>query len=83
MRLRRLITMSYAPIPVGDLAPHHALTDLVDRHGTRTVLRALAAVLIRRRRTRPGAIALPDHLRRDIGLPERGQPPPPLRGPLM
>jgi len=82
VRLHRLITMAYTTLQPADLAPHHTLTDLIDRHGTRTVLRALAAVLIRRR-ARPGTVDLPDHLRRDIGLPERGQPPPALRGPMM
>ena len=83
MRLYRLFKMHHATIPARDLAPDHALSSLIDRHGTRAVLRALAAVLIRRRRARPGVVDLPDHLRRDIGLPERGELPPELRGPLL
>ena len=67
----------------GDLPPDITLTRLLDRHGTRAVLRALFTALRRRRPTRRAAGDLPDHLRRDIGLPERGQPPPTLRGPLM
>ena len=82
MRLRRLTPMTYAPTQGEGFAPHHTLADLIDRHGTRAVLRALATVLIRRRRRR-GTSDLPDHLRRDIGLPERSQPPPAPRGPLM
>ena len=67
----------------GELPPELTLDDLIARHGLAAVLRGLAAALLRRRRRRRDAIALPDHLRRDIGLPERGEPPPRMRGPWM
>jgi hypothetical protein len=75
--------MQRTTLDAGDLPPDTTLSNLIDRHGAATVLRALAAVLARRLRTRRNAATLPDHLRRDIGLPERGEPPPRLRGPWM
>ncbi len=66
-------------IAIGRTPPEHILNALIDRHGARATLRALARALIWRRRHRANIHALPDHLRRDIGLPERGEPPPRLR----
>lgn len=63
--------------------PHITLTRLIDRHGAWATLRALAAVLWQHRPRRPAPHALPDHLRRDIGLPERGADPPRLRDPWL
>jgi len=63
--------------------PHITLTRLIDRHGAWSTLRALAAVLWQRRPRRPGTRVMPDHLRRDIGLPERGDDPPRLRDPWL
>jgi len=82
VRQHRQIAMTDHILNAGAPPPDIALTRLIDRHGTRAVLRALAAVLVRRRRrARADALALPDRLRRDIGLPERGPPAPGLRDP--
>ncbi|GKY89175.1 hypothetical protein [Sinisalibacter aestuarii] len=72
--------MTDTPISIGVTPPEAILTRLIERHGAWPTLRALWAVLIRRGRRRAQADSLPDHLRRDIGLPERGEPPP-LRHP--
>lgn len=66
-----------------DHPPHITLTRLIDQHGTWTTLRTLAAVLWRRRSHRPGTENLSNHLRRDIGLTERDDAPPHLRGPWL
>lgn len=66
-----------------EIPPDITLTRLLDRHGTWTTLRTLTAVLWRRRSERPSADALPDHLRRDIGLPERGADRPPRLDPWL
>jgi hypothetical protein len=65
------------------VSPETILIRLVEHHGAWSTIRALSAVLLRRRRQRPRTAALPDHLRRDIGLPERGSDPPPLRDPWL
>ncbi|GGD24756.1 hypothetical protein [Sinisalibacter lacisalsi] len=83
VRQHRLISMQDTTLDTGNFPPDTTLANLIDRHGAATVLRALATVLGRRLRTRRNAAALPDQLRRDIGLPERGEPPPRLRGPWM
>lgn len=70
-------------LDVEDIPPDITLTRLIDRHGTWTTLRSLTAVLWRRRPRRPGADALPDRLRRDIGLPERGADRPPRLDPWL
>lgn len=65
------------------LRPAELLADLIERHGPWRVVAALAALLVRRaRRARAArAMDLPDHLRRDIGLPDLPvrlvAPPPP------
>lgn len=74
--------MTQTTLPVEDMPPDITLARLIDRHGAWATLHALAAVLVSRRPSRMRAEALPDHLRRDIGLPERGVEPPPFRGPL-
>jgi len=63
-----------------DRRPTETLHHLIDRHGTWATLRALASVLLRRRRAAMRADDLPDHLRRDVGLPEQGAPPPVRHG---
>ena len=64
---------------VAHLRPHLLIEELLLRHGALTVLRALATAMLRgRRRKRLEAAHLPDHLRRDVGLPP-GHPPPALR----
>lgn len=52
--------------------PADLLADLIERHGPWRVVAALAALLVRRARTAPRAqvMDLPDHLRRDVGLPD-------------
>ena len=65
---------------LGHLRPHLMIEELLLRHGTWTFLRATAKAMIRdRRRQRLEAADLPDHLRRDVGLPP-GHSPPTLRG---
>lgn len=83
MCLHRQKTMQTDTNIAGDLPPIHTLDRLIDLHGTRAVLRALVMAMIRRRKALADAGTLPDHLRRDIGLPERNRPPPRLRGPMM
>ncbi|SMH49728.1 hypothetical protein [Maritimibacter sp. HL-12] len=75
--------MTHTTPTAGDLPPGLALDHLLDRHGIGAVLRALAAAILRRRRKRRDAGTLPDHLRRDIGLPEQGGSAPRMRGPWM
>jgi hypothetical protein len=63
---------TFAPAP-----PHPALAELVERHGLRTTLAALARVLLERRRAtrrtrrrlRADLAGFSDHMRRDVGLP--------------
>lgn len=72
-------SMNQTSLAWEDSPPALALDQLMDRHGAWATLRALPLVLLRRRTRRLSAEALPDHLRRDIGLPERDEPTPPLR----
>ena len=71
--------MAHQETWAAELPPDTILDRLIDSHGTWATLRALARVLAARRRTRLAIGDLGDHLRRDIGLPERAEPPPPLR----
>lgn len=59
----------------GELTAEIALARLIERHGTGAILRALLRLLLRRRPRRLRSEDLSDHLRRDIGLPERATPP--------
>jgi hypothetical protein len=68
---------------LGKLPPHIAIDLMIDTHGPWATIRALITALLNRHQRRIGTMHLCDHLRRDIGLPERGAPPPSLRGPLM
>lgn len=61
--------------------PDITLTRLLDSHGTLPTLRTLASVLWARRRRPAQAHDLPNHLRRDIGLPPRPTPRPTPRPP--
>ena len=63
--------MTETTLSLHDNPPDITLTRLIDRHGAWTTLRAFAAALWRRRSRPRDAATLPDHLRRDIGLPER------------
>ena len=55
--------------------PRFDVETLIRRHGIFTVLRSLVAVLVRRRNNPPSVDALPNHLRRDIGLETRHERP--------
>lgn len=60
--------------PKGPCTAEIALARLIERHGAWETLRAMARVLTRHRRRRPRAEKLPNHLRRDIGLPPAPEP---------
>lgn len=55
--------------------PRFDVETLIQRHGIFTVLRSLVAVLVSRRNNPPAVDALPNHLRRDIGLETRHERP--------
>jgi hypothetical protein len=63
--------------PPPDLILHR----LIDSHGAWATLAALARVVMAGRRARSAAEPGSDHLRRDIGLPEKYSRPPPFVGP--
>lgn len=63
--------------------PHVTMEILIDRHGAWLAFRAFLRALSGRRRRRLAVTEMSDHLRRDIGLAERGEPPPVLRGPWI
>jgi len=63
--------------------PHVTMEILIDRHGVWVALHAFVKALRSDARRKARIDEMPDHLRRDIGLAERGEPPPVLRGPLM
>jgi hypothetical protein len=56
-----------------DLTPETEISALIARYGHRRIIMALAAAMLQSNRTTPVLCeqALPDHLRRDIGLPLR------------
>ncbi|MCB1335977.1 MAG: hypothetical protein KDK10_00455 [Maritimibacter sp.] len=60
--------------------PHVTMQILIDRHGAWGAFRAFLRALPGRRNRRLALADLSDHLRRDIGLAERGEPPPAFRG---
>lgn len=55
------------------LPPAQTMARLIEIHGPWATIRALLTALARAR-PRPSAAALPDHLRRDIGLPPASEP---------
>lgn len=59
------------------LRPHILIEELITRHGTWQVLRAVIKAMSARRR-RPRVTGLCNHLRRDVGLAP-DHPPPSLR----
>lgn len=61
------------------IPPHITMQILIDRHGAWTSFRAFLRALIGARKRQTDIAAMADHLRRDIGLAERGEPPPALR----
>ena len=63
--------------------PHVTMETLIDRHGAWVAFAAFVKALRGNARRGASAIEMSDHLRRDIGLAERGEPPPVFRGPMM
>ncbi len=59
--------------------PHVTMQILIDRHGAWTAFVAFVKALRGTVGTTARIAEMPDHLRRDIGLTERGEPPPALR----
>lgn len=62
---------------------HVTMAILIDRHGGWAAFRAFLTALAGARRRKIDLVEMSDHLRRDIGLAERGEPPPVIRGPWM
>lgn len=75
--------MSNSDTFAADLPPTDILHRLIDSHGIWATLGAFLRVLVARRRPAAESFAGTDHLRRDLGLPERNIDPPALRGPLF
>ena len=63
--------------------PHVTMEILIDRHGVWTAFGAFLKAMRSATRHKAVIAEMPDYLRRDIGLAERGEPPPVLRGPWM
>ena len=61
------------------IPPHITMQILIDRHGAWVALRAFLRALVGVRKRQTDIAAMADHLRRDNGLAERGEPPPALR----
>lgn len=63
--------------------PHVTMEILIDRHGVWAAFAAFVKAMRGAARRKVEIGEMPDHLRRDIGLAERAEPPPVLRGPWM
>ena len=63
--------------------PHVTMEILIDRYGAWAAFGAFVKAMRAAARRKTDIGEMPDHLRRDIGLVERGEPPPVLRGPWM
>lgn len=63
--------------------PHVTMEILIARHGAWAALRAFVRALGGAGKRKYAVASMSDHMRRDIGLAERGEPPPALRGPRM
>ncbi len=63
--------------------PHVTMEILIDRHGAWVAFRAFVKALRGTTQRKVEIAEMSDHLRRDIGLAERGEPPPVIRGPWM
>lgn len=63
--------------------PHVTMEILIDRHGAWRAFFAFLRALPGRQSRRTALADLSDHLRRDVGLVERGEPPPTIRGPWI
>lgn len=65
------------------IPPHVTMEILIDRHGVWPAFTAFVRAARGATRRKTEIAGLSDHLRRDIGLAERAEPPPTLRGPWM
>lgn len=63
--------------------PHVTMEILIDRHGVWAAFTAFLKAWRGTQRRRTATAEMSDHLRRDIGLTERGEPPPVIRGPWV
>jgi uncharacterized protein YjiS (DUF1127 family) len=63
--------------------PHVTMEILIDRHGAWAAFAAFLKALHGNAKHKVEVAEMSDHLRRDIGLVERAEPPPALRGPWM
>jgi len=81
--MRRQTDMQQLTTLTRSVPPHVTMEILIDRHGAWAALAAFVKALRRGARRRVEVAAMSDHLRRDIGLAERAEPPPVIRGPIM
>jgi len=81
--LRRHIKMQQLTTLTRTVPPHITMGILIDRHGVWAAFGAFVRAMRGVARHKAEIGEMPDHLRRDIGLAERGEPPPVLRGPWM
>lgn len=66
-----------------NVPPHITMQILIHKYGAWTAFAAFLKALRGVARTRNDISHLSDHLRRDMGLAERCEPPPVIRGPWM
>ncbi|MEM9797904.1 MAG: hypothetical protein AAF919_15540 [Pseudomonadota bacterium] len=59
----------------GPRPPHDLIDAAIESHGAARVLLAAVASLLRPRARPPDLTRLPNHLRRDVGLPPQIDPP--------
>ena len=81
--MRRHFKMQQLTTLTRSVPPHVTMEILIDRHGVWAAFAAFVKAVRGAARRKTEIAAMPDHLRRDIGLAERGEPPPVLRGPWM
>ena len=62
---------------------HVTMEILIDRHCAWAAFAAFVKALRGNAKRKIDVADMPDHLRRDIGLAERAEPPPMIRGPWM
>ena len=77
MKMQQLTTLTRT------VPPHVTMEILIDRHGAWVAFIAFLKALRGSARRKTHVADMPDHLRRDIGLAERSEPPPVFRGPMM
>ncbi len=81
--MRRLVKMQQLTTLTRTVPPHVTMEILIDRHGVWAAFLAFLKAVRGDARRKTTVADMPDHLRRDIGLAERREPPPVLRGPWM